>query len=58
MAETKVTAKVRSAAGGVSTRNVDLAAYGEEIRPRLLKDAVVRYQANLRQGTHSTKTRK
>src|SRR5262245_24717508 len=60
MAEKKAQAqvKVRGAAGGVTTRDVDLAAYGEELRPRLLKDAVVRYQANRRQGTHSTKTRK
>jgi large subunit ribosomal protein L4 len=61
MAQAKVKAaqaKVRSATGGLSTREVDLVAYGEEVRPRLLKDAVVRYLANQRQGTHSTKTRK
>src|SRR5678815_1769093 len=57
MTETKAKAKVRSATGGVSTRDVDLVAYGVELRPRLLKDAVVRYLANKRQGTHSTKGR-
>jgi large subunit ribosomal protein L4 len=57
MADTKAQVKVRGAAGGVTTRDVDLAAYGEAVRPRLLKDAVVRYLANQRQGTHSTKTR-
>jgi large subunit ribosomal protein L4 len=57
MTEKKAKAKVRSATGGVSTRDVDLVAYGEELRPRLLKDAVVRYLANKRQGTHSTKGR-
>jgi large subunit ribosomal protein L4 len=57
MAETKAQVKVRGASGGVTTRDVDLAAYGEGVRPRLLKDAVVRYLANQRQGTHSTKTR-
>jgi large subunit ribosomal protein L4 len=57
MGETQAEAKVRDAGGAVTTRAVDLAAYGAELRPRLLKDAVVRYLANRRQGTHSTKGR-
>jgi len=57
MAETKAQSKVRAASGAVTTRDVDLASYGAELRPRLLKDAVVRYLANRRQGTHSTKDR-
>jgi large subunit ribosomal protein L4 len=41
----------------VGTRDIDLAAFGDLRRPRLLKQVVVAYQANARQGTHSTKTR-
>jgi len=55
--ETTAKVKVRGASGGVTTRDVDLVTYGGDVRPRLLKDAVVRYLANKRQGTHSTKTR-
>ena len=51
-------AKVLNASSGaVSSREVDLALLGEKTRPRLLRAAVLRYQANLRQGTHSTRTR-
>ncbi len=45
------------ASESVSTRDVDLAPLGDKVRARLLRSAVIRYQANLRQGTHSTKTR-
>jgi large subunit ribosomal protein L4 len=43
--------------GEVGTTDVDEAPFGEKIRWRLLRDAVVMYQANRRVGTHSTKTR-
>ena len=43
--------------GGISTREIDLAPYGSSRRKRLLKQVVVAYQANARQGTHKTKTR-
>ena len=36
---------------------VDGALLDERVRPRLLKEAVVMYQANKRVGTHETKTR-
>ena len=36
---------------------IDETVFGDRIRWRLLRDAVVMYQANLRVGTHSTKTR-
>ncbi len=44
-------------AGSVATRDVELAPYGTSRRKRLLKQVVVAYQANARQGTHKTKTR-
>jgi large subunit ribosomal protein L4 len=36
---------------------VDATPFGEKKRGRLLREAVLMYAANLRQGTHSTKTR-
>lgn len=47
----------RFGTGDVGTAEVDETAFGDGIRWRLLRDAVVMYQANLRVGTHSTKTR-
>lgn len=41
----------------VGTYEVDPALFAETINRQLLHDAVVMYQANLRQGTHKTKTR-
>lgn len=43
--------------GSVSTRDVDVSRFGERILGRTLKDAVVMYEANLRQGTAKTKSR-
>ena len=43
--------------GEVGSAEVDESTFGEEIRWRVLRDAVVMYQANRRVGTHSTKTR-
>lgn len=43
--------------GSVSTRDVDVSRYGERVLGRTLKDAVVMYEANARQGTHKTKSR-
>ena len=54
MAQAKV---YNASSGSVSSEEVDVAALGEGARRRLLKSAVVRYQNNLRHGTHSTKTR-
>lgn len=58
--ESPATAQTRvwsAKSGAVSTRSIDLAAYGRNRRRKLLKEAAVRYLANQRQGTHSTKTR-
>jgi large subunit ribosomal protein L4 len=41
----------------VGTYEVDPAVFAESINRQLLHDAVVMYEANLRQGTHKTKTR-
>lgn len=41
----------------LSTIEVDPAEFGGEVNKQLLHDAVVMYQANLRLGTHFTKTR-
>ena len=50
--------KVYDANGGaVSTASVDVSALGGHTRKRLLRDTVIGYQANQRQGTHKTKTR-
>lgn len=43
--------------GSVSSKAVDESAFGEKQLSRTLKDAVVMYEANLRQGTHQAKTR-
>ena len=43
--------------GSVSSRDVDVSRFGERILGRTLKDAVVMYEANLRQGTAKTKSR-
>jgi large subunit ribosomal protein L4 len=55
-AATKADARVL-AGGRVSTREIDLTPYGTSRRSRLLKQVVVAYQANARQGTHKTKGR-
>lgn len=41
----------------VGTYEVNSADFAEKINRQLLHDAIVMYQANLRQGTHKTKTR-
>lgn len=41
----------------VGTYNVEPTDFAPSINKQLLHDAVVMYQANLRQGTHKTKTR-
>ncbi len=52
------TLKVYNEAGGeVGTYEIDTAQIADRINKQLLHDAVVMYQANLRQGTHSAKTR-
>ena len=43
--------------GKVGSAEVDETCFGEEIRWRVLRDAVVMYQANRRVGTHAAKTR-
>lgn len=43
--------------GSVSAQQVDAGVFGERVLGRTLKDAVVMYEANRRQGTHKTKTR-
>ena len=43
--------------GSVSTRDVDVSRFGKRVLGRTLKDAVVMYEANLRQGTAKTKSR-
>ena len=53
------TAQVKILNGdAISSREMDLALFAAHgLRPRLLKQVVVGYQANQRQGTHKTKTR-
>lgn len=46
-----------SAGGKVSRTEVDETAFGDKVKKRLLKDAILMYEANRRQGTHSTLTR-
>lgn len=41
----------------LSKVEVDEALFGEKVKKRLLKEAVLMYEANARQGTHSTLTR-
>jgi large subunit ribosomal protein L4 len=49
---------IKSYAGGaVGTRELDASAFGERVLGRTLKEAVVMYEANRRQGTHKAKTR-
>lgn len=43
--------------GSVSQREVDPAPFGERVLGRTLKDAVVMYEANTRQGTAKSKSR-
>ncbi len=43
--------------GAVATKRVDESAFGSKVLGRTLKDAVVMYEANLRQGTVRAKTR-
>lgn len=43
--------------GSVSASDVDASCFGERVLGRTLKDAVVMYEANRRQGTAKTKTR-
>jgi large subunit ribosomal protein L4 len=43
--------------GSVSTQTVDESRFGERVLVRTLKDAVVMYEANLRQGNAKTKSR-
>jgi large subunit ribosomal protein L4 len=43
--------------GTVSTKSVDASQFGERVLARTLKDAVVMYEANLRQGNAKTKSR-
>ncbi|MEY2745978.1 MAG: ribosomal protein, partial [Planctomycetota bacterium] len=43
--------------GKVAEAELDLASFGDNVRIRTLKDAVVMYHANSRQGTAKTKER-
>ena len=43
--------------GSVSTKVVDASRFGERVLVRTLKDAVVMYEANRRQGNAKTKSR-
>ncbi|MFT4514400.1 MAG: large subunit ribosomal protein L4, partial [Planctomycetota bacterium] len=43
--------------GSVATKDVDAATFGAKVLGRTLKDAVVMYEANKRQGTVRAKTR-
>lgn len=43
--------------GAVATKNVDAAAFGTKVLGRTLKDAIVMYEDNARQGTVRAKTR-
>ena len=47
----------RFGAGDVGKAQVEESTFGEEVKWRVLRDAVVMYQANRRVGTHSAKTR-
>lgn len=50
--------KVKHYSGGkVSTKDVDETSFGSRVLARTLKDAVVMYEANVRQGTVKTRTR-
>lgn len=43
--------------GSLASQDVDASVFGDKVLARTLKDAVVMYEANLRQGTAKTKTR-
>jgi large subunit ribosomal protein L4 len=43
--------------GAVATKSVDAAAFGTKVLGRTLKDAVVMYEDNMRQGTVQARTR-
>ena len=43
--------------GNVATKNVDAAAFGTKVLGRTLKDAIVMYEDNARQGTVQARTR-
>ncbi len=58
MAETTTTTVKTLSQGSTGSRDVDLSKLGDKVLYRTLKEAVVMYQANRRQGTRSTKTRK
>jgi large subunit ribosomal protein L4 len=50
--------KIKSYSGGsVGSQELDASAFGERVLGRTLKEAVVMYEANRRQGTHKAKTR-
>lgn len=50
--------KVKSfAAGAVAERELDSSVFGDRVLGRTLKEALVMYEANRRQGTHKAKTR-
>ena len=58
MSATQFTVQVRDPEGkDLGPVLVDAARIDERVRPQLLKDAVVKYQAAKRVGTHDTKTR-
>jgi large subunit ribosomal protein L4 len=48
---------ITGSAGSVAAEEVDTSSLGEQARPKLLRQALLRYDDNQRQGTHSTKTR-
>lgn len=43
--------------GGVASAELDSSSLGDKVKYQLLRDAARMYEANARQGTHSTKTR-
>ncbi len=50
--------QVKSYRGGkVGAQDVDVGAFGERVLARTMKEAVLMYEANARQGTHKAKTR-
>lgn len=52
------TLKVYDESGGeVGTYEIDTTAIADRVNKQLLHDAVVMYQANLRQGSHNSRTR-
>lgn len=56
--EAKTNCKIyRFEGGDVGTLDVDTASFGRRSPRRVQREAVLMYQANIRAGTHSTKTR-